>query len=87
MTNGVFAPDAPVTTAGDVTFYLVNPSSSSAPHQMTILDSRGNMLAASDSVEVSTSAVFVIRGLGAGQYTFYCSFHRAEGMIGTLDVR
>ena len=54
---------------------------------MTITDAAGNVLAAGDLVGLSTSAVFAVKGLRTGHYPSYCSLHRDEGMVGTLEVR
>jgi plastocyanin len=89
MTGGAFNPKGPQVSAGYASFYLVNPSTSSAPHQMTILNASGRVLAASAQVAVETAALFTVRGMKPGSYEFYCAIdgHRAEGMTGILDVR
>jgi uncharacterized cupredoxin-like copper-binding protein len=89
MTGGLFNPDRPQVAAGDVSFYLVNPSTSMEMHQMTILDTRGRVLAASAQVAVETAALFTVHGMKPGSYQFYCAVdgHRAEGMIGILAIR
>ena len=89
MTHGSFTPKGPQVSAGDANFYLVNPPSSSAPHQMTIINALGRVLASSDSVEVERAALFTVKGLEPGSYDFYCAIddHRSEGMTGVLEVR
>jgi plastocyanin len=89
MTGGVFNPDRPQVAAGDASFYLVNPSTSSAQHQMTILEASGRVLAASARVEVQTAALFTVKGMKPGSYQFYCAVdgHRGEGMVGILQVQ
>jgi uncharacterized cupredoxin-like copper-binding protein len=89
MTGGLFNPDRPQVAAGDASFYLVNPSTSTEQHQMTILDAHGRVLAASARVDVQTAALFTVKGMKPGSYQFYCAVdgHRAEGMTGILQVR
>ena len=83
-----FRPDKLTVTAGVLVFFLTNTSL----HYHTIAIGPailGNVLAASDAVQVGRSAVFTVRGLPRGAYAIWCTVddHAAEGMVGTLTVR
>jgi plastocyanin len=59
----------------------------SIPHDVTIEDSSGKELGATDLVASSTATATV--SLTPGTYTFFCSVpgHREAGMVGTLTVK
>jgi plastocyanin len=62
-----------------------NPSS--IPHNVTIQDSSGKTIGATDTITGTTTSTTV--DLKAGTYTFFCSVdsHEAAGMKGTLTVK
>ena len=71
--------------AGSVTVDLDNPAAVS--HDVTIEDSGGSKIAASDLVAQGTTSVTA--NLKPGSYTYFCSVpgHREGGMEGTLTVK
>ncbi len=71
--------------AGDLTIEFTNPQSLS--HDVAIEDSQGETIGKTDIV-ADTKAIETIKGVKAGDYTFYCSVpgHREAGMEGTLTV-
>jgi len=71
--------------AGDVTIDFKNPQP--VAHDVVIEDASGSEVGGTDVItESSTSAN--VKGLKAGEYTFYCSVpgHREAGMEGTLTA-
>ncbi len=70
--------------AGSVTIDFNNPATLS--HDVTVADSKGNVLGATDLVANGTASTTV--DLKPGTYTYYCSVpgHREGGMEGTLTV-
>ena len=62
-------------------------NSSSTPHNVTIQDSSGKTVGATDTITGSKSSTTV--DLKAGTYTYFCSVdsHRQAGMEGTLTVK
>jgi plastocyanin len=62
-------------------------NSSSTPHNVTIQDSSGKTIGATDTITGSTTSTTV--NLKAGTYTFFCSVdsHEQAGMKGTLTVK
>lgn len=60
---------------------------SSTTHNVTIEDSNGNDVGATDTISGSSTSTTV--DLKAGTYKFYCSVdgHEAAGMTGTLTVK
>ena len=73
------------TKAGNDTIDFDNPSS--IPHNVTIEDSSGNEIAATDTISGDTTSTTA--DLKPGTYTFLCSVdgHEAAGMKGTLTVK
>jgi plastocyanin len=71
--------------AGDVTIDFDNKQS--IPHDVTVEDSSGKELGATDLISSSTATTSV--NLTSGTYTFFCSVpgHREAGMEGTLTVK
>jgi plastocyanin len=71
--------------AGSDTIDFNNPSS--LPHNVTIEDSSGKTVGATDTVSGSKTSTTV--DLKAGTYTYFCSVdsHRQAGMEGTLTVK
>jgi plastocyanin len=72
-------------TAGSNTIDFTNDSST--PHNVTIEDSSGNSVGATDTVTGSNTSTTV--DLKPGTYTYFCSVdgHEAAGMKGTLTVK
>ncbi|MGH2905179.1 MAG: plastocyanin/azurin family copper-binding protein [Solirubrobacterales bacterium] len=72
--------------AGDVSIDFTNDSST--PHNVTVEDASGKKLGATDDITKS-SATLDLKGLKAGDYTFFCSVpgHEQAGMKGTLTVK
>jgi plastocyanin len=62
-------------------------NSSSTPHNVTIQDSSGKTIGATDTITGSTTSTTV--DLKPGTYTFFCSVdsHEQAGMKGTLTVK
>jgi len=62
-------------------------NSSSTPHNVTIEDSSGKTVGATDTITGSTTSTTV--NLKPGTYTFFCSVdsHEQAGMKGTLTVK
>jgi plastocyanin len=62
-------------------------NASSTPHNVTIQDSSGKTIGATDTITGSTASTTV--DLKAGTYTFFCSVdsHEQAGMKGTLTVK
>lgn len=76
MRDNRFVPADPVIAAGEI--QLVNEGES--PHTFTV---------EGESVDVQVDAGQTVTetiDLGAGTYTLFCEFHRAQGMEGTLTV-
>jgi plastocyanin len=71
--------------AGSDTIDFNNPSS--IAHNVTIQDSSGKTVGATDTITGTTTSTTV--DLKAGSYTFFCSVdsHEAAGMKGTLTVK
>ena len=71
--------------AGSDTIDFNNPSST--PHNVTIQDSSGKTVGATDTITGSTTSTKV--DLKPGTYTFFCSVdsHEQAGMKGTLTVK
>jgi plastocyanin len=79
--------------AGTVVFYLVNAESPRAPghneHNMVVYPSGSiDSIASSDRVGPGKTAIFTIKDLPAGSYSFYCTLlnHSSAGMKGTLTI-
>jgi plastocyanin len=72
-------------SAGNVTIDFDNKQA--LQHDVTVADSSGKVLGATDLVSSGTATTTV--NLTAGTYTFYCSVpgHREAGMQGTLTVK
>jgi plastocyanin len=79
-----YTTDKATTKAGSVTIEFDNPQA--VPHDVTIEDSGGKDVGATDVITESSTSTTV--DLKAGKYTFYCSVpgHREAGMEGTLTV-
>ena len=62
-------------------------NASSTPHNVTIQDSSGKTIGATDTITGSTTSTTV--DLKPGTYTFFCSVdsHEQAGMKGTLTVK
>jgi plastocyanin len=73
-------------SAGDDTIDFTNDSST--PHNVTVEDSSGKKIGATDDITQS-KATLKLSGLKTGDYTFFCSVpgHEAAGMKGTLTVK
>jgi plastocyanin len=71
--------------AGSDTIDFNNPAS--IPHNVTIEDSSGKTVGATDTITGSKTSTTV--DLKAGTYTYFCSTdsHRQAGMEGTLTVK
>src|SRR6476659_9906149 len=71
--------------AGSDTIDFNNPAS--IPHNVTIEDSSGKTVGATDTITGSKTSTTV--DLKAGTYTYFCSVdsHRQAGMEGTLTVK
>jgi plastocyanin len=71
--------------AGSDTIDFNNPAS--LPHNVTIQDSSGKTVGATDTITGSTTSTTV--DLKPGTYTFFCSVdsHEQAGMKGTLTVK
>ena len=71
--------------AGSDTIDFNNPAS--LPHNVTIEDSSGKTVGATDTISGSKTSTTV--DLKAGTYTYFCSVdsHRQAGMEGTLTVK
>ena len=71
--------------AGSDTIDFNNPAS--IPHNVTIEDSSGKTVGATDTITGSTTSTTV--DLKPGTYTFFCSVdsHEQAGMEGTLTVK
>ena len=71
--------------AGSDTIDFNNPAST--PHNVTIEDSSGKTVGATDTITGSKTSTTV--DLKAGTYTYFCSVdsHRQAGMEGTLTVK
>jgi len=71
--------------AGSDTIDFNNPAS--LPHNVTIEDSSGKTVGATDTITGSKTSTTV--DLKAGTYTYFCSVdsHRQAGMEGTLTVK
>ncbi len=71
--------------AGSDTIDFNNPAS--LPHNVTIEDSSGKTVGATDTISGSKTSTTV--DLKAGIYTYFCSVdsHRQAGMEGTLTVK
>ena len=76
MRDNEFVPTDIVISAGEVE--LVNEGAS--PHTFTVEDESVDVQV--DAGDTATTTV----DLAAGTYTVFCSFHRAQGMEGTLTV-
>lgn len=73
-------------SAGDDSIEFTNDSST--PHDVTVEDSSGKKIGATDQITQS-KATLKLTGLKAGDYTFFCSVpgHEQAGMKGTLMVK
>jgi len=71
--------------SGSVTIDFDNKQA--VPHDVTVEDSSGQELGATDLISSSTTTTTV--DLRPGSYTFFCSVpgHREAGMEGTLNVK
>ena len=76
MRDNEFVPTDIVISAGEVE--LVNEGAS--PHTFTVEDESVDV-----QVEAGDTATTTV-DLAAGTYTVFCSFHRTQGMEGTLTV-
>jgi plastocyanin len=76
MRDNEFVPSDPTISAGDVE--LVNEGQS--PHTFTVEGEDVDV-----QVEAGQAATVTV-DLEPGTYTLFCSFHRAQGMEGTLTV-
>jgi plastocyanin len=87
MTDFKFNPSTITHSSGNVVFWLVNASSTSA-HDMAIRDSSNNAIATSELVSAGDTNEFTVNSIAAGTYTFYCTQpgHEASGMKGTLTI-
>lgn len=72
--------------AGAITIALTNESA--VPHDVSVRDSGDKVLGESKEV-TKGSTDLVIKDVGAGTYTFFCTVpgHEQAGMVGTLTVR
>ena len=86
LTEFKFDPSSITAPHGKVVFFLVNSGTTS--HDMVIVDSSNNRVAASELISAGDSSVFTVDSIAAGTYTFYCDQpgHRDSGMQGTLTV-
>ena len=78
-------PDTLTASAGDVTFAVKHDGKT--PHNFTILDASGSVIAHTPNLNPGQSTTLSTR-LAAGTYTYICSLagHRSLGMQGTLTV-
>jgi plastocyanin len=76
MRDNVFVPADPVVAPGEI--QLVNEGES--PHTFTVEGEDVDV-----QVEAGQTATETI-DLASGTYTFFCEFHRAQGMEGTLTI-
>jgi plastocyanin len=88
----LFTPNTLSVPHGTAVFFLENVDSF-LPHQMSVLDGAGNVLASSRFLQSGRQGVFTVDGLAAGSYTFSCLLkdgttpsHAERGMTGTLTV-
>ena len=86
MTDFHFAPSEIATSAGPVSFTLVNAGKSS--HDLVVLAGDGKIVAQSDLVQPGAQAAFKIDRLSSGTYRIICDQggHEQAGMKGTLKV-
>jgi len=82
-----FEPHALTANAGDVDFFLTNPSFGT--HTLAIGPALRDRLVVSAQVPSGQAAIFTVHGLRAGEYVIWCTIdgHADEGMVGTLTVR
>jgi plastocyanin len=86
MTEYHFDPSTISAPSGKVVFFVVNGGTIS--HDMSIRDSTGTKIAATDLISAGDSFVFTVDTIAAGTYTYFCSQpgHETAGMKGTLTV-
>lgn len=70
--------------AGSVTLRLTN--TSSIPHNVAVEDSEGNTIGEEGEIVGKDEVSEVTVDLEPGTYTYYCTPHKAAGMVGTLTV-
>lgn len=79
------APEQLTAPAGTTTFAVKNEGPT--PHNLTIRDSSGKVVAATASINPGQSATLTV-GLGPGTYTAFCSLpgHESLGMKDSLKI-
>jgi plastocyanin len=78
--DNAFAPKSLTAKAGDITIDVKD--TGQAPHTFTISE----LSADSGNINAGASATVTLKGVQAGTYKFFCKYHEALGMTGTLTV-
>ncbi len=86
LTEFKFDPSQISHQSGSITFFLENDGTSA--HDMTIYDSSGKQVAASELVQPGNDSTFTVTIGTAGSYPFKCTQpgHADAGMTGTLTI-
>ena len=86
MSEYKFDPDTISHASGTITFFLENTGTTG--HDLTIYDSTGKQVAASDLVQPGNDSTFTVTITAPGSYPFKCTQpgHADAGMKGTLTV-
>jgi len=96
MADQRFAPSDIQVRTGPLVFFLVSPDTETLPHNMTITDPSGRVVATSNPVVPGRSAVFTVEYLPPGPYEFSSTlggpddptqhYQSDAGMVGSLIV-